>query len=73
MSDSGTMFPMNATTPWFSTMSRVRLRFRDGSPPSSAVTICTGWPLSPPREFTEAAQTWAISRPPAKMAPSNPL
>src|SRR3989440_11079776 len=43
-------------TPSCSTMCRTTAWVLAGSPPSSAKTRRTGWPFSPPRLFSEAAQ-----------------
>src|SRR5437763_11381899 len=53
-------------------MSRVSARFRDGSPPSSPLMTCTGWPLMPPRAFTDLDQTWIIGCAAPSAPPTTP-
>src|SRR5581483_6651804 len=65
--------PRMATTWSCSTIFCVMARARAGSPPSSARTSLTGWPHSPPRSPTDAAQARTPSTEAAMTAPITPL
>src|SRR5437763_4377949 len=64
--------PTKATTLSCSTIFCTAARCRAGSPPSSAKTTDTGWPLMPPWALTHFTHTRTASRIGSKGAPSTP-